>query len=114
MTVRPQQETPLFAKYFDLMAWLTECAEKFPRSQRFILAARILDSAFACHQSLIRARKVKGAERARALLQADIELETLRLQWRLALEIKCIAISRYEHGIRLMDEVGRMLGAWRR
>ena len=111
---RSRQETPLFAKLYDLLAWLTPCVEKFPRPQRFILATRILDSGFACHQQLIRARKVTGAERAEALLQADIELETLRLQWRLAHELRCVSTNQYEHGARLMDEVGRLLGAWRK
>jgi hypothetical protein len=109
-----RQETPLFARFHDLLLWLTPCVEKFPRSQRFLLAARILDTAFACHTQLIRARKVPGAERAATLLQADIELENLRMQWRLAHELRCISTGQYEHGGRLIDEVGRLLGAWRK
>ena len=108
------QESPLFVKFYDLMTWLTPCVEKFTRPQRFILATRLLDTAFACHAELIRARKVEGRERAAALLQADIELETLRLQWRLSHELQCINTRQYEHGAKLMDEVGRLLGAWRR
>lgn len=96
------------------MAWLTPCVEKFPRSQRFLLASRLLDTAFTCHAELIRARKVTGPARAEALLQADVTLETLRLQWRLAHEIRCISTGQYEHGGKLIDEVGRLLGAWRK
>jgi hypothetical protein len=107
-------ETPLFAKMFDLMAWLTPCVQRFPKSQRFLLASRLLDTAFACHAELIQARKVTGAERAQTLLRADVGLDTLRLQWRLAHELKCISTEQYEHGARLMNEVGRMLGAWRK
>ena len=106
-------DTSLFAKYYDLMAWLSPAVEKFPRSQRFLLANRLLDTAFACHAELIRARKVTGQARAQALLQADVDLETLRLQWRLAHETRCISTGQYEHGAKLMDEVGRMLGRWR-
>ena len=109
-----RQESPIFAKFFDLMAYVIECVEKFPRAQRFVLGSRILDTGFACHAQLIRARKVTGAPRAHALLQADVELETLRLQWRLAHELRCIAIGQWEHGARLMNEVGRLLGAWRK
>ena len=109
-----RRESPLFVKFYDLMAWLTHCVEKFTRPQRFILAVRLLDTAFACHAELIRARKVEGQARAVALLQADVELETLRLQWRLAHELGCINTRQYEHGAKLMGEVGRLLGAWRR
>ena len=106
-------DTSLFAKYHDLLAWLMARAEKFPRSQRFLLANRLLDTAFACHEELIRARKVTGPARAQALLQADVELETLRLQWRLAHETRCVSTAQYEHGAKLIDEVGKMLGRWR-
>ena len=88
--------------------------ESFPKAQRFLLASRLMDTAFACHAELIRARKVTDAARAQALLRADVELETLRLQWRLAHELSCISTGQYEHGARLMDEVGRLLGAWRK
>ncbi|MBI1299756.1 diversity-generating retroelement protein Avd [bacterium] len=110
----PRQETPLFAKLHDLLLWLTPCIEKFPRSQRFLLAERILDTAFACQENLIRARKVNGAAKAEALLHADIELEKLRMQWRLAHELRCVSTGQYEHGGRLIDEIGRLLGAWRK
>lgn len=114
MPPNPNPETPLFARYHDLMTWLVQRTEKFPRSQRFILASRLLETAFACHAHLIRARKVSGAARAQALLEADILLETLRLEWRLAHELRCISTGQYEHGARLMNEVGRMVGSWRK
>ena len=73
-------ESPLFTRLTDLALWLTQRVEKFPRAQRFILGSRLLDNVFACHAQLIRARKVTGVARGEALLQADVYLETLRLQ----------------------------------
>ena len=110
----PSAESPLFVRFYDLLAWLVPRVEKFPRSQRFILASRLLDTAFACHARLIRARKVSGAARQEALLQADVALETLRLQLRLAHELRCINTGQYEHGARLVNEIGKMVGSWRR
>lgn len=106
-------ETPLFARFYDWLAWLTPCVEKFPKAQRFLLASRLLDTSYACYGDLVRARKVTGSERGHALLQADIELDMLRLQWRLAHELKCVSTAQYEHGARLLNEVGRLLGGWR-
>lgn len=107
-------ESPLFSRLSDLLLWLTQRTEKFPRTQRFLLANRLMDTAFACHEQLIRARKVAGVLRADALLQADIQLETLRLQLRLAHELRCITMQQYEHGAGLINEVGRLLGSWRK
>lgn len=98
----------------DLLLWLTQRVEKFPRTQRFLLASRLMDTAFACHAELIRGRKVAGTMRGEALLQADIHLETLRLQLRLAHELRCITTAHYEHGAGLVNEVGKLLGSWRK
>jgi hypothetical protein len=50
-----------------------------------------------------------GGERRRALAQADVRLEQLRLHWRQCVTLDLIAPNRYEHGARLIDEVGRLL-----
>jgi hypothetical protein len=107
-------ESPLFSRLTDLTLWLTQRSEKFPRSQRFILGSRLLESAFACHAQLIRARKVVGGARGEALLQADVHLETLRLQLRLAHELHCVTTAQYEYGAGLVNEVGKLLGSWRK
>ncbi len=107
-------DTPLYVKYHDFMLWLTPAVEKFPKSQRFVLASRLLDTAFACHTQLIRARKVTGRARGDVLLEADVLLDSLRLQVRLAHELRCLSLSQYEHAGRLLAEIGRLLGAWRK
>lgn len=114
MNAQKPSETPLFSKFYDWLLWLTPCVEKFPKAQRFLLASHLLDTSYACHGELIRARKVSGEERKQALLQADILLETLRLQWRLAHELRCVTPAQYEHGTKLLNEVGRLLGGWRK
>ena len=107
-------ETALFVKMYDLLVWLAHCVEGFPRAQRFLLASSLMQTAYACYADMIRSRKVTAVARADALLDADVELETLRMQWRAAHDLRCIATSQYEHGARLMDEVGRLLGARRK
>jgi hypothetical protein len=109
-----QAESALFVKMYDLLVWLAHCVAGFPRAQRFLLASSLMHTAYACHADLIRSRKVTAEARAQALLDADVELETLRMQWRVAHDLHCISTSQYEHGARLMDEVGRLLGARRK
>lgn len=107
-------DTPLFAKYHDFLLWLLPAIEKFPRSQRFVLASRLLDTAYACHRELIRARKVAVPARSAVLLEADVLLDSLRLQVRLAHDLRCLSPAQYEHASRLLAELGRLLGAWRK
>jgi hypothetical protein len=49
-----------------------------------------------------------------ALALANRRLAVNRHLWRLALELKVINLGRYEHGIRLMEDLGRQIGAWLR
>lgn len=42
----------------------------------------------------------------------DVALAQLRTQLRLAHDWQLITGAQFEHGARLMDEIGRLLGAW--
>lgn len=104
--------SPVFAKTYDLLAWLIPLTMQFPKSQRFVLALRLQNTALDFHELLIAAGKSQRGERRRLLQQADIRLEQLRLHWRLCRTLDLIEPGRYEHGARLIDEVGRLLGGW--
>lgn len=106
-------EHPIYPLIADFLTWLLPLVEKFPRSQRFTLGSRLLDSGYWCQRDLIRARKVSGLAKADALLSADVELEILRHQLRDAHELRCISTRQYEHGAGLLNQVGGLLGTWR-
>jgi hypothetical protein len=76
------------------------------------MAKRVEDSALNLYARLIRASKCKGEARVAALLDADVELETLRGYVRLCHEFKLLSTNQFEHAARLMVEVGSLLGAW--
>lgn len=104
----------LTVRMYDFIVWVTARAAHFPREYRFILGNRLLDTAYGCHDRLVQARKVTGVERANAQLAADVLLESLRTQLLTAQELRCIDLRQYEHGAGLLNEIGRMLGAWRK
>lgn len=106
------EHSPIFAKTYDLLAWLIPVTLGFPQSQRFVLAQRLHQAALDLHEHLVAAGKTQRAERRRFLLLADIRLEQLRLHWRLSHTLELVPRGRYEHGARLIDEVGRLLGGW--
>jgi hypothetical protein len=43
------------------------------------------------------------------LLHAAVALAQLRLNWRLAQDWQLVSPGQFEHGAKLMDEVGRLL-----
>ena len=62
------------------------------------------------HELLIRARKMRPNRSE--LVEADVELEKLRLHLRLAHEMRLLNGGQYEHASRSLVEIGRLLGGW--
>lgn len=106
-------DSPLFVKTYDLLKYLIPTTEKFPKSQRFVMAKRIQDAALDCYEYLLEARKVDLLARRDVLLRADIELEKLRIHLRLSMEMEYLKFPQYEHASGHVVEIGRMLGSWR-
>jgi hypothetical protein len=106
-------DSPLFVKTYDLLKYLIPATEKFPKSQRFVLAQRIRDAALDFYEYLLEARKVDLLARRDVLLRADVALEKLRIHLRLSMEMEYLKFPQYEHASGYVVEIGRMLGSWR-
>ncbi len=104
--------SPLFVRTYDLLLWLIPQTQKFPRTYRFTVAEHIQRLALTFQDNLVAAGKRQGKTRRRLLLQADIQLEQLRLWVRFARDNHLWSVGQYEHVARMMQEVGRLLGGW--
>ena len=78
---------PIYPKTYDLLAYLIRVTQSFPKSQRFVLAKRIQDTALDLNDLLILARKVGLQERRDVLRRADAKLEMVRTCLRLATRV---------------------------
>lgn len=106
------QESPIFSKTFDLLEWLLPATLKFPKAQRFVLAQRVQAAAFNFYEAITAAGVAPN--KARHLEQADIELQRLRLYLRLAHQFAFLNTGQYEHVARMVVEIGKLLGGWRK
>jgi len=108
---RPQ--SPIFVKTYDFLLWLIPLTLKFPRSQRFLLAERLSKMALDFYDLILDA--VMEPERQDERLdEADKLLTKIRLYIRLSYDLKCIGQRQFEHAARLVDEIGRLIGGWKR
>lgn len=103
-------QSPIFAKTYDFVAWLIPLTLKFPRRQRFVLAAALQQDALRFQGLLIEATH-QAAPRAR-LLDADAELDKLRTHLRMCLDLQLVSGGQYEHAAKQLTELGRLLGGW--
>jgi hypothetical protein len=105
-------ESPLFTRTYDLLLWLLPQATKFPRQHRFGLGERVVRRALDFQELLLAAAARKGPQRRDLLLQADAALGQLKYLLRMSKDLELISLGQYEYVLRLLVEVGRLLGAW--
>lgn len=86
--------------------------EKFPRSQKLLLGDRIQATALGVLENLIEATYTR--RRTRLLDAANLGIEKLRFLFRLAMDLRYLDKRRYEHTARSLDEIGRLIGGWRK
>jgi len=98
--------------HFQFLLWLVPTVEKFPRSQKFLLGDRIQSTALDVLESLVDATYTR--DRKAYLARANIGIEKLRFLFRLAFELKHLDSRRYEYAARALDEIGRLIGGWRK
>ena len=96
----------------ELLAWLIPHLDKFPRSRRFTLGERLEAGLLTVLESLVEA--AYSRRKQSSLQRANLQLAVQRHLWRLAYELRVIPLQRYQHGARLLDDLGRQIGGWLR
>jgi hypothetical protein len=109
----PRPQSPIFIKTYDYLLWLIPLTLKFPRSQRFLLAERLSKLALDFYDQILEA-VMEPEVQAERLQQADRTLTKMRLYARLSYDVGCISLGQLEHNARRLDEIGRLLGGWKR
>lgn len=106
-------QSPIFVKSYDFLLWLVPLTLKFPKSQRFLLAERLGKLALDFYEAILEA-VLETSETEAKLEQADRLLNKIRLYIRLSRDLQCISIGQYEHAALRIDELGRLIGGWKK
>ena len=110
--VRASAELIVITKAYDLVRELTTRVGKYPRSHRFLLGDRTLNAAYDLIELLVEAKY--RSDKMALLDRANLLLERMRFQVRLAHDEKLLNPSGYGMVARQMDEVGRLIGGWKK
>ena len=104
------QELIVITKTYDLILWSCHHTGKFPRNHRFVLGERVERNLYDLLETLIQAKYTR--QRQGLLGQANLKLETLRFQIRLAKDLQCLKTTSYAFASRAVDEIGKLVGGW--
>jgi hypothetical protein len=108
--MKERPELTVITKAYDLVLWSCQHIARFPRSHRFGLGERIEGNLYALLEALIQARYTR--ERQALLTRANLTLEVLRFQVRLAKDLQCLRVNSYGFAARALDEIGKLVGGW--
>ncbi len=109
-----EKMTPIFTKTLDFLAWLIPLTDHFPRAHRHTVTRRLVDAALDYYECLVEANGLRGQGRMQRLLAAGAQLDKVRHYWRLVYHWRWTNPGQYEHGGRLVAELGRLLGGWQK
>ena len=107
-----RDELAVITKTYDLILWSSNHTSRFPRNHRFALGERIERGLYELLELLIQAKYRR--ERNALLDEANLKLEILRFQFRLAKDLQCLQFKSFEFAGRAVDEIGRLVGGWAR
>lgn len=100
------------AVMYEASKWICRKVEKLPRSYRFTLGDRMINSSLDLYLLLVEAQYSR--DKRRILKQANLELEKLRHLWRLSQELTDLSLKSYHYICAELDQVGKMIGGWQK
>ena len=107
-------DTPLFVKTHDFLLWLLRHTQRFPKNLRHSYTLKLENVGFEFQESLLMANSARGPARSRWLETADGKLICVRALLRFAYDLQLLAGTQVQYAAEKVDELGRLLGAWRK
>ena len=104
------RELKVIQDFYDFMLWLIRHTEKFPRHHRYSLGVAIENRIQTILERLLVAKYAKS--KRRHLQDANMELELLRFQLRLAKDLKVLPVRSHGYAAEVMQEIGSQIGGW--
>jgi hypothetical protein len=104
------KEVDAITKLYDYILWMIPKLEKFPRSQKFLIADRIETIMLDILDLLIEA--AYSRQKSSVLQFANLQLEKLRYLIRLSKDLRLLNLKSYEYSARAIDGVGISVGGW--
>jgi len=103
-------ELKVIQEFYDFALWLTQHVGKFPRHHRYSLGMAMEGRVQTILGLLIRAKYSR--EKAAYLKDANVEMEILRFQVRMAKDLAALPMKSQAHAAKVMQEIGSQIGGW--
>lgn len=106
------QEIPILKKSLDLYKLFYSFKNYVPRPDRYLLWQKCEDVIMKIVEETLTASQINSSKRVEILEKISINLNLIRILFRLTHEIKILDNKKYIKLAELTDEIGKMLGGW--
>lgn len=101
---------PIYAKWIDVLDWILDTVEKYPKTVRYSIGSKITDYALEILELIVEAIYTK--ERQDLLKKINLCLEQLRVFFYLSHKRKYISINQFHFIGSNLNGIGIMVGGW--
>ncbi len=107
-----ENDIPLFGHWYELVKWLLDKTEKFPRKAKFTFSNRVDNLSLDIMEWIVDARY--STKKKEILRRIDLGMGRLRVLLRLCHEKHYLDNKGYEFASKQINEAGKMVGGWRK
>jgi hypothetical protein len=108
LTNRP----PVYALLVGFTGWTLDHTTSLPKSHRFTFGERVDRLTLDCLELTLEAMYATPDKKAVPLRRMNLNLEKLRIFWRLICDRRWISQQQLLFVSQKLDEIGRMVGGW--
>ncbi len=102
------EDLKVFHKIYEFLKWIHALLNRFPKSEKYTMAQKIENTALNVLEGIIQSNN--DFDKTASLKKTIVELDKLRIFFRMSKDLQFISFEQYENGARQIDEIGRMLG----
>ena len=103
----------IFQKAYDFLLWVKPTVQRFAKVHKYSLGVQLENESLGLVQQIIRTNFKRG-NKSELIDECFVRYETIKVLIRLSKDFKLLTIKQYEFASKELDEIGRLLGGWRR
>ena len=101
---------PVFEQWYKTTDWILQTCERMPKHARFTISNRIINLTLDNLDYITTA--IYSKNKTSFLQKINMNLERLRIFFRLVKDRRYISINQYEYIMLAINENGKMIGGW--
>ena len=112
--MKTETKPPIYTLLTELTGWTLARSAGLPKSHRFTFGQRLDNLTLDALALVVRALYSPPAAKLPLLVELNLQLELLRVLWRLVHDQRWISAQQLLFVNERIDEIGRMTGGWLR